>query len=1316
MNIKNSRIQLMHDSAENLEKNKNKIPLAGELVLDIDNHNFKVGDGVNALAALPTFTPSVPDFYDTVIENQTDWDNMLQSTTAQNILIKPQSTIKFAATNTLPYSAQYVRFAATGADKFTLPIESGTCTIQTKNTLQNCTIDNLVQTGVIINNVTFVTNCQVKTISNANKVTNCIFEDEISNVRVAVGCASKSTAGGLYSNVFSCYTCYGSAFADSRNLIGCRGTSFNRCDTIVKNNFIKNATFTNCTNIIEESPVTTGANEGSAQIGYETTKANGEYSFAIGNEKDGVSTETIGRSSVAVGSGVKTYGRYSLAMGSLAATGIPDDIKKQSVANYLNNNKIDKAIKVPAADTYCLIKLRNPAFSEELPAFTPTGENGTYLPEDIDLSLIPENYFIAFGNNSIINGWESDAIGQSTFVLGNKNAAFGHSSVTVGYKNDTWNAGAVAMGVQNEAGYWADQYVGHVDYGKGTAAIALGKNNKAYGTTSAAIGNDNQTTEETSIALGSHLRVSAKDSVAVGTYNENNSDIVFAVGVGESDASRKNALEINKSYTLFKNAAPISEMGFKNNTTQASSRSISVNITGLTIEKRDYVNGVRVYFPIDKMPILNVGDKCTISFTDSDLNSHEILCSVKDVWSIKYCEKEGKGNLPSIAFGPNKVSDKESLQKVINCIAGNIIYSTVCANELDKYGHATANYQTIVGNSGSGDYTTLFAVGNGLYYNSETSSNTEKHNAFEVKYNGDVIIDGNILNANGNSLIPTKVSALENDSNYIVNNSSIIDRNGIKIGNSGTFLLELEAYEMDLVGNTSGWFRIRNLSEPENASDAATKQYVDNLKVTKTSQLENDSNFLSSAGDSAFINYAGYGVSIGGSGGVSLSTSAGTIALDAGDGSIDISGGTVNIHNLTTPTADNDAVNKRYVDDNTLKKIDNNIINYFDKTTWSVDGCFNDGTFVAVAQLKTTNPIYLTKGTYASVGKKASHGTYFSEVVHCSQDGDILLGYSNGTDLNKKTSNGIFDIYTFTIAENGYYRFNLPNQNIDDVMIVAGNEYPTSESSSTAKKIEENVGLSETLKKEILSLNSTNPLYGKKIIYNGDSICEERLNGTAANGGAYPRIIANLTNGAYENRAVGGGTLAVSDATHNIVNDIANMSAEADLVCLEGGINDYWKNIPLGTYSESDFTGELNTSTVCGALESILRQAINKWAGKPIVFVITHKIKYTAFTANAAGYTFAQQHDMMVKILKKYSIPYYDAYESGGLNAYMDALNTGYLNGGSGEHPDGCHPDENGYKKYYVRQLMKLFESVMPVDEVDESITSSIVNALTTPV
>lgn len=388
---------------------------------------------------------------------------------------------------------------------------------------------------------------------------------------------------------------------------------------------------------------------------------------------------------------------------------------------------------------------------------------------------------------------------------------------------------------------------------------------------------------------------------------------------------------------------------------------------------------------------------------------------------------------------------------------------------------------------------------------------------------------------------------------------------------------------------------------------------------------------------------------------------------------------------------------KSYYEDYVKK----DVTNLYDGTVYSVDGAYNSGSFAEVANYHVSSLIYLKAGTYVSANKKSQLGNpYFRQVtMMMSDDPSSTTGrdFINGTDLNQKTYDDL-DIYSFTIdaAHEGYYRLNLPMYDgYKRVMVVEGTTYPDYYIPSGAR-VEKSVGLSAQMISEVSDIIGHHSLNGLLIAYNGDSICESRMSGYSANGGAYPKLIADVTGCRYNNRAVGGGTLAVKSGAHNIVTDIANMPSNADLICLEGGINDYWNNIPLGTFSESDFTGELDTSTVCGALESILRQAINKWVGKPICFVITHKITTTAFNPNSAGYTFKQQHDAMVQILEKYSIPYYDAFLHGGLNAYMESLNNAYLNGGSNVHPDGCHPDEGGYRKYYVSQLINLFESILP--------------------
>lgn len=224
-------------------------------------------------------------------------------------------------------------------------------------------------------------------------------------------------------------------------------------------------------------------------------------------------------------------------------------------------------------------------------------------------------------------------------------------------------------------------------------------------------------------------------------------------------------------------------------------------------------------------------------------------------------------------------------------------------------------------------------------------------------------------------------------------------------------------------------------------------------------------------------------------------------------------------------------------------------------------------------------------------------------------------------------------------------------------------------------------------------------LSNKLIAYNGDSICEGRYSGTADNGGGYAKLIADKVSCQFENRAISGGILASAVPSGNaparfVVTDVAKMRQDADLICFEGGINDFYRDVPLGTFDPDDYTGSVDTATVCGALESIFRQAIVKWQGKPICFVIVHRC-WSTKQPNNAGYTFSQLRESAIGICQKYSIPFYDAYTKSGLNAYNPDQTTAFLTAGSSGGPDGMHPNEAGYKAYYVPQLIDLFESIL---------------------
>ena len=221
-------------------------------------------------------------------------------------------------------------------------------------------------------------------------------------------------------------------------------------------------------------------------------------------------------------------------------------------------------------------------------------------------------------------------------------------------------------------------------------------------------------------------------------------------------------------------------------------------------------------------------------------------------------------------------------------------------------------------------------------------------------------------------------------------------------------------------------------------------------------------------------------------------------------------------------------------------------------------------------------------------------------------------------------------------------------------------------------------------------------LAGKLIVYDGDSIAESRFD-LNDNGGGYPKLIADATGCTYSNHAISGAWLSYRSAGHSVVGNLNNLPTGADLYCFEGGINDFWNNVPIGEVT-SGYFDEVDATTICGAMETIFRFCLTNFIGAPICFIITHKVQDTAYTQNANGDTFADYHDAMVAVCNKYSIPYYDAFLNSGINVWNHNQNNAFMNANQNGTVDGCHPNEEGYKRYYVPQLINLFRSVMPME------------------
>ncbi|MDF2537405.1 MAG: hypothetical protein K0S76_426 [Herbinix sp.] len=346
--------------------------------------------------------------------------------------------------------------------------------------------------------------------------------------------------------------------------------------------------------------------------------------------------------------------------------------------------------------------------------------------------------------------------------------------------------------------------------------------------------------------------------------------------------------------------------------------------------------------------------------------------------------------------------------------------------------------------------------------------------------------------------------------------------------------------------------------------------------------------------------------------------------------------------------------------------------NLFNKNDPEIENGFylsQTGTHTANANLFISGKIAVEIGDiysvpYINLIGDATSGAYYNE-------NDEFVTYVTAVAQSGNTHRVITVPSNDTIS---YMRVNLRILFKDTTMVVKGNIYPSSYSEYKISLSNE-LKLNNAQKSEVSILVGGNPLSEKIVSFNGDSI----MYGHGYVGG-FAKIIADRNNMTYENIAVSGATITPnqlqSDGTtlrHSISGTINNMRDDADYIILEGGVNDSSLGVPMGMLTgKFDYTSTLNTDTFCGAFENMLKQTIARYPGKKIGFVITHKM-LSAFEAYYVN---------MISALQKWGIPYCDLYVGIPSLNYIANLKTTYT-----VNADGWHPNELGYRKFYVDRV-----------------------------
>ena len=227
-----------------------------------------------------------------------------------------------------------------------------------------------------------------------------------------------------------------------------------------------------------------------------------------------------------------------------------------------------------------------------------------------------------------------------------------------------------------------------------------------------------------------------------------------------------------------------------------------------------------------------------------------------------------------------------------------------------------------------------------------------------------------------------------------------------------------------------------------------------------------------------------------------------------------------------------------------------------------------------------------------------------------------------------------------------------------------------------------------------VSFNETSAeilLKGKKLGIDGDSIAQ----GAGFSGG-YGGIIANTYSMNIQNIAVGGGTITANTyydgdgegARHWICRSVANLDDDCDYILINGGVNDASRGDTFGTITEG-YDDTLDDTTFCGAMESLCKTLITKFAGKKYGYIAVHKMasKYSSIYKGANNYYSAAK-----KICEKWGVPFLDlnvTVPPFGLLPTTSEIRQTYT-----KDNDGWHPNEEGYKKYYNDKIVNFMLSL----------------------
>lgn len=201
-------------------------------------------------------------------------------------------------------------------------------------------------------------------------------------------------------------------------------------------------------------------------------------------------------------------------------------------------------------------------------------------------------------------------------------------------------------------------------------------------------------------------------------------------------------------------------------------------------------------------------------------------------------------------------------------------------------------------------------------------------------------------------------------------------------------------------------------------------------------------------------------------------------------------------------------------------------------------------------------------------------------------------------------------------------------------------------------------------------------LQGKKINFLGDSITHG--SGTTSEDKIFTSLIKERYNlAASRNYGIDGSRIAyqyengVAVPGNSFVKRVDDMDEDADIIVIFGGTNDFGHgNAPFGTFDDR------TPDTFCGASHVLMTKLLNRYPGKPIVFLTPlhrgnedsprgdHKPEDVA--------TLAEYVEVIRRTAAYYALPVLDLYKMSGIQPRVPVIRERLC-------PDALHPNDAGH-------------------------------------